>query len=58
MVTPIALLDANVSHPAPLRDFLVRLAITGVFAARWTTEIAVDNGDSRRVDAKRVGELV
>jgi predicted nucleic acid-binding protein len=35
----IALLDANVLYPAPLRDFLVRLSITGVFAARWTAEI-------------------
>ena len=32
-------LDACVLYPAPLRDFLLRLALTGLFAARWTDEI-------------------
>ncbi|MED5374443.1 MAG: PIN domain-containing protein [Myxococcota bacterium] len=31
--------DANVLYPAPLRDLLVRLAMTGLFRARWTEEI-------------------
>lgn len=35
----IALLDANVLYPAPLRDLLLRLAIADVFAARWTERI-------------------
>ncbi|AGA34951.1 hypothetical protein TVNIR_3315 [Thioalkalivibrio nitratireducens DSM 14787] len=35
----IALLDACVLYPAPLRDFLLRLATTGLFAARWTERI-------------------
>ena len=28
--------DACVLYPAPLRDFLIRLSMTGVFRARWT----------------------
>ena len=31
--------DANVLYPAPLRDFLMRLALTDLFRARWTEEI-------------------
>lgn len=31
--------DACVLYPAPLRDFLMRLATTGLFAARWTDQI-------------------
>lgn len=31
--------DANVLHPASLRDLLVRLACTGLFRARWTETI-------------------
>jgi len=32
-------LDANVLYPAPLRDFLLELAVAGLFRARWTEEI-------------------
>lgn len=35
----IVLFDACVLYPAPLRDFLMRLALTGLFQARWTDEI-------------------
>ncbi len=28
--------DACVLYPAPLRDFLLRLSITGLFSAKWT----------------------
>ncbi len=35
----IVLLDANVLYPAPLRDFLVTLSTTGIFAAKWTDQI-------------------
>lgn len=28
--------DANVLYPAPLRDFLMHLALTGVYRARWS----------------------
>lgn len=31
--------DACVLQPAPLRDFLIRLATTGLFAAKWTDRI-------------------
>lgn len=31
--------DANVLYPAPLRDLLLRLAGTGLFRARWSTQI-------------------
>jgi len=31
--------DACVLYPAPLRDFLMRLALSGLFAARWSDDI-------------------
>ncbi|MES9905907.1 MAG: PIN domain-containing protein [Sedimenticola sp.] len=31
--------DACVLYPAPLRDFLMRLSMTGLFAAKWTDQI-------------------
>jgi len=34
-----AVYDANVLYPAPLRDFLMHLALTGLFRARWTAQI-------------------
>lgn len=34
-----ALYDANVLYPAPLRDFLMNLALTGVYRARWSANI-------------------
>ncbi len=34
-----AIYDACVLYPAPLRDFLVQLAISGPFDARWTNAI-------------------
>ena len=39
MKSKIAVLDACVLYPAPLRDFLMNLAVPDVFAARWTNEI-------------------
>jgi hypothetical protein len=35
----VVLYDACVLYPAPLRDLLMRLALTGLFRARWTEEI-------------------
>ena len=35
----IALLDACVIYPAPLRDLLVELAWKGIYQGRWTEEI-------------------
>ncbi|MFT0519961.1 PIN domain-containing protein [Pseudomonas faucium] len=34
-----ALYDANVLYPAPLRDLLMNLALTGVYRARWSANI-------------------
>ena len=31
--------DANVLYPAPLRDLLIRVAMTGVVRAKWTDKI-------------------
>ncbi|MCP3958531.1 MAG: PIN domain-containing protein [bacterium] len=38
-MVPIAVLDACVVYPAPLRDLLIRLALAGLFRARWTEQI-------------------
>lgn len=35
----VVVYDACVLYPAPLRDFLLRLAVSGLFAARWTERI-------------------
>lgn len=35
----VVIFDACVLYPAPLRDLLMRLALTGLFAARWTEQI-------------------
>lgn len=35
----VVIYDACVLYPAPLRDLLLRLARTGLFAARWTAQI-------------------
>ncbi len=35
----VVIYDACVLYPAPLRDFLMRLALTGLFRARWTKQI-------------------
>ncbi|MDH1694438.1 MULTISPECIES: PIN domain-containing protein [unclassified Pseudomonas] len=34
-----AIYDANVLYPAPLRDFLMNLALTGIYRARWSASI-------------------
>ena len=39
MATATALFDACVLYPAPLRDLLMNLALTGLFRARWTDDI-------------------
>lgn len=35
----VVVFDACVLYPAPLRDFLMRLALTGLFRARWSEQI-------------------
>lgn len=47
----VVVYDACVLYPAPLRDFLVRLATTGLFAARWSDQIHEEW--TRNVRAKR-----
>lgn len=39
MTTLTAILDACVLYPAPLRDFLLHLACSGMFQARWSEQI-------------------
>lgn len=39
MAQDIALLDANIFYPAPLRDLFLQLAVTDLFQARWTADI-------------------
>ena len=41
-----ALFDANVLHPASLRDLLVRVAASGLFRAKWSNEILDEVFDS------------
>ena len=39
MATPTVVLDACVLYPAPLRDLLLWLAVTGLYRPRWTEAI-------------------
>lgn len=39
MDDPIVVYDSCVLYPAPLRDLLMHLALTGLFRAKWTEEI-------------------
>ena len=51
-----AVLDACVLYPAPLRDLLLSLASSGLFRARWTTQIQnewIENLLAKRSDVKR-----
>lgn len=48
--------DSNVLYPAPLRDLLMRLALTDLFRARWTADIHDEwmrNVLEQRPDLKR-----
>ncbi|PJF38033.1 MAG: PIN domain-containing protein, partial [Phototrophicales bacterium] len=38
-MSDVALLDANVLYPAPIRDILLQLAVEDVFWGRWTADI-------------------
>lgn len=44
----VVVYDACVLHPAPLRDLLVRIALSGVVRARWTERILDECFDSIR----------
>lgn len=58
--------DANVLYPAPLRDFLMRLALTDLFRARWTEDIHAEwirnvlevRPDLKREQLERTRELM
>jgi predicted nucleic acid-binding protein len=61
-----ALYDAYVLYPAPLRDLLMRLALTGLFRARWTDAIheewmrnvLKDRSDLTRAQLERTRDLM
>ncbi len=48
MARPVALLDANVLYPARLRDLFIRLAIAGLYQARWSEQLLDECFDSLR----------
>jgi predicted nucleic acid-binding protein len=53
----IAVLDANVLYPAPLRDFLLRMAEADLFFPKWSDEIQdewIRNLLKKRPDLKAV----
>ena len=57
MLTPIVLFDACVLYPAPLRDLLMHLSLSGAFRAKWTKEIHeewISNLLEQRTDLSRV----
>ena len=61
-----AVYDASVLYPAPLRDLLMRLALTDLFRARWTEDIHEEwirslleaRPDLRREQLERTRELM
>lgn len=66
MASFTALYDSCVLYPAPLRDLLMRLAITDLFRARWTEHIhdgwinalLKQRSDLKRDHLKRTRELM
>jgi hypothetical protein len=60
------LCDANTLYPAPIRDLLVRLAISGVLRVRWTERIheewirsvLADRSDLTRTQLERTRSLM
>ena len=66
MSTCIALLNANVLYPAPVRDLLLQLAVTDIYKARWTADIhrewiehLLENEPQRkRADLERTRDLM
>src|ERR1700679_927627 len=52
----IAILDANVLYPAPVRDYLLHLASLQLYKPKWTIEIQeewIRNLLEKRTDLKR-----
>lgn len=66
MQSVIVLYDACVLYPAPLRDLLMHLAMTGLFRAKWTNEIhdewlrnvLANRGDLKRSQLERTRDLM
>lgn len=62
----IALLDANVLYPAPLRDYLLRLAAEGLYIPKWSDEIQEEwmfhllknRTDLKRINLEKTKELM
>jgi hypothetical protein len=50
---PVAVLDANVLYPALLRDLLMQFAVAGLFHARWTRQIEIEDEWTRNLLADR-----
>jgi len=56
VATFAAFYDANVLYPAELRNFLMHLALTGLFRAKWSSEVHeewISNLLEKRPDLKR-----
>jgi len=66
MLSPVAVCDACVLYPAPLRSLLIQLSRAGLFKARWTNtiheewmrSIVREYPDINRRKAERVRELM
>ena len=66
MATFTVMYDACVLYPAPLRDFLPRLALTELFRARWTetihaewmASVLADRPDLTRAQLERTRALM
>ena len=62
----VALYDACVLYPAPLRDLLMHLAMTYLYQAKWTNEIhdewirnlLANRPDLKRIQLERTRELM
>lgn len=46
MASFVVIYDACVLHPAPLRDLLIRIAVSGIVRARWSEQILREMSDS------------
>lgn len=66
MSSVTALLDANVLYPAPVRDLLMQLAVSGLFRAKWSADIheewirslLKDQPHRKRADLERTRALM
>ena len=61
MATFAAFYDANVLYPAELRNFLMHLALTGLFRAKWSAAVHeewISNLLEKRPDLNRYEDLI